>query len=78
MSSSASCTTFTSAGVLNGGLVGATEGKRRGDTSRSFSLVARWGAKEKGARSLAAKAGAAMRAPDLGQALRCTLEPPAR
>jgi hypothetical protein len=58
--------------------VGATEGKRRGDTSRSFSLVARWSTKEKGARASAEKAGAALRAPDLSQALRCTLQPPTR
>ncbi len=56
--------------------LGATEGKRRGDSARAFSLVARWGGKEKGPKAAAIKASAALRALDLTQTLTCTVQPP--
>ena len=54
--------------------VGATEGRRRGDSSRSFSVVVRWGGGEKGGKGAAGKGNGALRALDLRQELFCSVQ----
>jgi hypothetical protein len=63
---------------LEGLDLGVTEGRRRGDGSRSFTLVARFGRAERARKQAAPERNAALRALDLTQPLVCSLAPPQR